>query len=67
MQNRREFLFAASAAAATAAASAPRGAFAAALTSDPAEVARQNALFELLVDRQLRRSPAGFRVRVALE
>lgn len=57
MQNRREFLFAASAAAAMAAASAPKGAFAASLTSDPAEVARQNALFELLVDRQLRRSP----------
>ncbi len=57
MQNRREFLFAASAAAAMAAASAPKGAFAASLTSDPAEVAKQNALFELLVDRQLRRSP----------
>ena len=57
MQNRREFLFAASAAAAMAAASAPRGAFAASLTSDPAEAAKQNALFELLVDRQLRRSP----------
>ncbi|MDO9474232.1 MAG: DUF885 family protein [Caulobacter sp.] len=57
MQNRREFLFAASAAAAMAAASAPKGAFAAALTSDAAEVAKQNALFGLLVDRQLRRSP----------
>lgn len=57
MQNRREFLFAASAAAAMAAASAPKGAFAASLTSDPAEVAKQNALFDLLVDRQLRRSP----------
>ena len=57
MQNRREFLFAASAAAAMAAASAPKGAFAASLTSDPAEAAKQNALFELLVDRQLRRSP----------
>jgi uncharacterized protein (DUF885 family) len=57
LQNRREFLFAASAAAAMAAASAPRGAFAASLTSDPAEAAKQNALFELLVDRQLRRSP----------
>ncbi len=57
MQNRREFLFAASASAAMAAASAPQGAFAASLTSDAAEVARQNALFELLVDRQLRRSP----------
>ena len=57
MQNRREFLFAASATAAMAAASAPQGAFAASLTSDAAEVARQNALFELLVDRQLRRSP----------
>ena len=57
MQNRREFLFAASAAAAMAAASAPKGAFAASLTSDPAEAAKQNALFDLLVDRQLRRSP----------
>ena len=57
MQNRREFLFAASAAATMAAASAPKGAFAASLTSDPAEAAKQNALFELLVDRQLRRSP----------
>jgi uncharacterized protein (DUF885 family) len=57
LQNRREFLFAASAAAAMAAASAPKGAFAASLTSDPAEAAKQNALFELLVDRQLRRSP----------
>lgn len=57
MQNRREFLFAASAAAAMAAASAPKGAFAASLSSDAVEVARQNALFELLVDRQLRRSP----------
>jgi uncharacterized protein (DUF885 family) len=57
MQNRREFLFAASATAAMAAASAPQGAFAASLSSDAAEVARQNALFELLVDRQLRRSP----------
>jgi len=57
LQNRREFLFAASAAAAMAAASAPKGAFAASLTSDPAEAAKQNALFDLLVDRQLRRSP----------
>jgi len=40
-----------------AAASAPKGAFAASLTSDPAEAAKQNALFDLLVDRQLRRSP----------
>lgn len=57
MQNRREFLFAASATAAMAAASAPQGAFAASLSSDAAEVARQNALFDTLVDRQLRRSP----------
>ena len=57
MQNRREFLFAASATAAMAAASAPQGAFAASLSSDAAEVARQNALFDILVDRQLRRSP----------
>lgn len=57
MQNRREFLFAASAAAALATAVSPKDVFAAATASDPAELARQNALFDLLVERQLRRSP----------
>lgn len=59
MQNRREFLFAASAAAALAAAASPKDVFAAAAASasDPAEKAKQTALFDLLVDRQLRRSP----------
>jgi uncharacterized protein (DUF885 family) len=60
MQNRREFLFAASAAAAMAAASAPQGALAAAAAaagSDPAELAKQNAIFGQLVERQLFRSP----------
>ena len=57
MQSRRDFLFSAAAAAAIAAAVTPRGAFAAAPGSDPAEAARLDALFTDLVDRQLRRSP----------
>ncbi|HRD46940.1 MAG TPA: DUF885 family protein, partial [Caulobacter sp.] len=57
MQNRREFLFAASAAAAVATAVSPKDVFAATTASDPTELAKQNALFDLLVERQLRRSP----------
>jgi len=57
MQNRREFLFAASAAAAVATAVSPKDVFAAATASDPAELAKQNALFAQLVERQLYRSP----------
>lgn len=57
MQNRRQFLFSAAAVAAVAAAASPRGAFAAAPGSDPAEAAKLSALFDAMVDRQLRRSP----------
>ncbi len=56
MQNRRQFLFTAAAVTAFGAASANR-AFAAAPGSDAAEVGKMNALFDSVVDRQLRRSP----------
>lgn len=58
MLSRRNFLFSAAATAAVAAAVSPRDVFAAiAPGSDPAEAARATALYNDLVDRQLRRSP----------
>src|SRR3990167_5703979 len=58
VQNRRELLFSAAAAAAIAAAVTPKDVFAATATaSDPAEVAKVNALYDDMVARQLRRSP----------
>jgi uncharacterized protein (DUF885 family) len=58
VNTRRQFLFSAAAMAAVAAAVSPKDVFAAiAPGSDPAEVAKQNALFDAIVDRQLRRSP----------
>jgi uncharacterized protein (DUF885 family) len=58
MLSRRNFLFSAAATAAVAAAVSPRDVFASvAPGSDPAEAARATALYNDLVDRQLRRSP----------
>ncbi|MFZ5669240.1 MAG: DUF885 domain-containing protein [Pseudomonadota bacterium] len=57
MQNRRELLFSAAAATALAATATARGALAATPASDPAEAARANALYDALVETQIRRTP----------
>jgi len=58
MQNRRNFLFTAAAATAMAVSLSPKDVFAAASPgSDPATAAKANAFYDLMVARQLRRSP----------